>query len=104
MSMTRTRPDCPIECTDREWDKLCELWLELFFAWLEADYEQSRPEQWMTLAEMALGKAQMAEEGRYLVEDDQFGIKTAAAAADLRGLARRILDYFKPGAVLAEEG
>lgn len=50
--------------------------------------------QWMTLAHIALGKAQMIEEGWYGTEDPADDAKWAA---ELREIATAILTKFQPG-------
>lgn len=82
-----------LEFSDADWEELQAMSFEPF----EVVYREALSRiQWMALAEMALGKAQLIDEGRYdmgLGDDDD----SEEWADQLRTIARQILERFRPG-------
>lgn len=78
--------------TEEEWTEIECLPMSLF----EEDGDRSGHRmQWTNTAYLCLGKAQALDDGHFGEEDDEFD--PAAWAAQLRGIAQKILDYFTPG-------
>lgn len=73
------------------WEELDSLALGLF----EVKDEMPR-NQWLALGFMANGKAQLIEQGRYDMGDED-NADNADWATDLRHIAHTVFDYFKPG-------
>ena len=80
--------------SDDQWEELESLGLEI--GQLEGSITSLPRVAWMQLAMTALGKAQLIDEGRYDMgdEDDE---DNPEWAAELREIARVILDKFQPG-------
>jgi hypothetical protein len=77
---------------DDEWDEIACMGFEPFE--IEPEEELTRG-QWFAVAQMALGKAQMLDDGRYGGDEDD-GVDPAEWADQLRGIASTILDFFQP--------
>lgn len=87
-----------LDFTDKQWEELNSLSCGVF------DVQQGdalpRP-HWLTLANVALGKAQLVEQGHYnmgagteLETEEEFNERWAQ---EMRDIAQIILDFFQPG-------
>ena len=78
--------------SDRDWEELVSLTFEPF----EFGYDEPLTRgQWLALAHMALGKAQLIDDGQYDIGDGHDS-ENPEWAAHLRSIAHRILDEFQP--------
>ena len=79
-----------MEFTDEQWEEISSMGFDSFEP---VPGEPLSRGQWIAIAHMALGKAQRIEEGHYGggEEDDPDW------AGELRGIASKIMDEFKPG-------
>jgi hypothetical protein len=84
--------------TDHEWDEI-----ESLAPCFDMDAEMPRG-KWYAIGLMALGKAQLLDEGRYGMVDpdgndvgDADGVDIVEWACELRSIAHKIFEFFQPG-------
>lgn len=83
-----------LKLTDDEWIEVEALSFEPFEV---SPGDQLTRLQWIAIGEMCLGKAVRIERGDYDPMNDEDPYSAAKWAHDLRGIAKKIFNKFRPG-------